>query len=268
MKRFIATTVIAIISAFISIQNYGKKNDNAIDTSTTNTQRSEVSRRNLAAGIHEMMGGELALRVDNSGTEEFFSSNPFMPREYVGTGTAFIHFKNATEQDAEGETTFPPSKSPMAQYSGWFTPTEYPSRVPTKYPATLKVDDTHHPSEKLTPDPSRKSTQNPNSFSANVPSLKPSKMPTKGPTKRPSRKPTGGPTKEPTRGVSSFLVCKSCPTSFFLKTSFFLLSPASYLLVSRLENLQEGQLGNPLRNQQDIRLENQGKITKLRVLNF
>ena len=94
-----------------------------------------ATRRNLAAGIHLMMGGELAMGeswVDTQNSNSFsFTSSPFTPREYTGTGTAFVHYKNATEKDADGETTFPPSKSPITQqYTGWFSPTDSPSRMP------------------------------------------------------------------------------------------------------------------------------------------
>ncbi len=148
-----------------------------------------ASRRNLAAGIHQMMGGEVAVGAGPWKEFDFeFTSSPFKPRQYTGTGTEFIHYKNATEQDAAGETTFPPSKSPIAQYTGWFSPTESPSRVPTKYPAADPTGDVSQP----TTAPTRKLMK--------YPTMSPSHK-SNWPTRLPSRHPSMVPTHEPTIGV-------------------------------------------------------------------
>ena len=116
-----------------------------------NTTEKGATRRNLAAGIPQLMGGFLALD-DNAGpwaqenTLQLFSSTPLNPRQYAaGDDTEFLHLKNVTEQDAYGSTTFPPTEAPtgMVGFSGGFRPTEMPtmgggggnSRVPTRRPA-------------------------------------------------------------------------------------------------------------------------------------
>lgn len=138
LKKLIAAAI-SVVSVTIVIYNSLDKNTQQTLPMENMVQHEFVSdvatRRNLAAGIHLMMGGELAMGeswVDTQNSNSFsFTSSPFTPREYTGTGTAFVHYKNATEKDADGETTFPPSKSPITQqYTGWFSPTDSPSRMP------------------------------------------------------------------------------------------------------------------------------------------
>lgn len=135
--------------------------------------RSAAKHRDLA-GIQAMMsGGTIASNPAwaQQGME-VYSSDPFNPRQFTGDDTAFLHLKNATEQDAEGETTFPPTGSPIELYKGWFKPTESPSDSPTLAPVTL------------------------------------SPLPygvTRAPTRAPSKMPSGRPTREVRRGDSKTL---------------------------------------------------------------
>ena len=155
----------------------------------------------------------------------FYSSTPFKPRQFTSTGTAFIHYKSPEEKDADGETTFPPTKSPTMQFNGWFSPTESPSRVPTKYPATLDPSNvgevTWHPSKKPTSNPSHQPTSNPSRFPTKEPSREPTKIPTKV-----SSGPSELPTREPSKGVRS--VCNY---------SIFIISARRILTTSRFCSL-------------------------------
>lgn len=136
--------------------------------------RSRTSARTAAkhrdlAGIQAMMsGGTIASNPAwaQQGME-VYSSDPFNPRQFAGSDTEFLHLKNATEQDADGATTFPPTGSPIELYQGWFKPTASPSDSPTLAPVTL------------------------------------SPLPygvTRAPTRAPSKMPSGRPTREVRRG--------------------------------------------------------------------
>lgn len=114
---------------------------------------------------------------------QLFSSTPGNPRQYTGSDTEFIHYKNVTEKDGYGSTTFPPTESPtqMQLMSGGELPTLIPTegyggawtrepvnRFPTKfYDDDDDVEETHKPSKK--------------------PSKEPTHEPTKEPTSRPSK---------------------------------------------------------------------------------
>lgn len=267
MRRLHAATLFAVSALTFVYFVQKEKQQHPLDKRIRETQHEfTAGRRNLAAGIHQMMGGEVAFRVsshDILNTEELFSSSPFNPRQYTATGTAFIHYKNATEKDADGETTFPPSKSPIAQYSGWFSPTESPSRAPTKYPVTIDTDGrSSHPIIDSTPDPSRKPVLNPSTYyPTKEPSNKPSKMPTKEPSSDPSNLPSRNPTREPSRGVSVMLLSSlfSVVFAIFLGLLFLLLcncSLASYRLAFPVRDHQRDQLGSLPRNHQGGRREN------------
>ena len=133
--------------------------------------------RNLFS-LSGVMGG--ALEVDNeegpwadfNNYMTLYTSTVFNPRQYAGTDTEFIHYKDPTEQDGYGETTFPPTRKPIEQYTGGNTesPTAHPTRFPTQLPVTLEpteFGETRHP----TPEPTKL----------------PTKFPTKEPTKFPTR---------------------------------------------------------------------------------
>ena len=147
----------------------------------------------------------------------------FTPRQFSSAmdGTAFLHYKDPTEKDGEGSTTFPPTRSPIVvttttttdspivTKTGWFQPTLSPSRVPTKHPVTFEptgLGETRHPTQFPTPNPTKEPTPNPSGLPTKEPTKEPTKLPTKEPTRNPTKFPTPnpskGPTKEPTKDVS------------------------------------------------------------------
>ena len=190
-------------------------------------------RRDLAAGIPQLMGGgnfgslgifplgddgedpdfDDGMTMHAGGDGTLFSSTPLNPRRFTGTGTVFLHFKDATEKDGEGSTTFPPTRSPLKMFSGWFEPTGAPTDAPTDERRRGWFEPTDAPTDAPTEgavgwfDPTGAPTRGPTRLPTRPPTRGPTREPTRGPTRGPTREPTRGPmrgpTREPTRGVSS-----------------------------------------------------------------
>jgi hypothetical protein len=142
--KFIAITTTAISISTIAIlssqQSAQDKVLSHVFSLHANSTGSATSKRNLAAGIDlsfspEWMGGGLPSMGDGPWNEEpemlqLFSSTPNNPRQYTGGDTEYIHYKNVTEKDGSGHTTFPPSQSPTMMtmmLGGSERPTPYPS---------------------------------------------------------------------------------------------------------------------------------------------
>ena len=126
---------------------------------------------------------------------QLFSSTPGNPRQYTGPDTEFLHYKNVTEKDGYGSSTFPPTDAPtkLRMFFGGETPVPTPmpsdayggawtaepsSRSPTKFQTEIRDDDDDYEDD-------------------DEDTKRPTKKPTKKPTKRPSKEPTSEPTNEP-----------------------------------------------------------------------
>lgn len=147
---------------------------------------------------------------------QLFSSTPNNPRQYTGGDTEYIHYKNVTEKDGSGHTTFPPSQSPTMMtmmLGGSERPTPYPSmnggswtrepssRSPTKLPeTTFRDDDDEYEYEYEYDDDderTKRPTKKPTKKLTREPTLEPTEEPTPDPSPKPSKKPTKLPTREP-----------------------------------------------------------------------
>ena len=167
------------------IQNDDNNIAQKISSSSSGYRDSSADSRNLF-NIIGMMGGELEVDEEEGPWGDYsqymtlYSSTPFNPRQYSGEDTEFLHYKDPTEQDKDGTTTFPPTNKPIQQNT-WDVnagkPSADPTEFPTSFPVTLeptKEGETRHPTRE----------------------------PTRRPTKLPTREPTKFPTKEVRFGIS------------------------------------------------------------------
>ena len=197
----------------VTVGGWNNYEDMTIPTTTTNSESNPNNNWNADNSLYEteMMTEE---------SEQLYSSSPFRPRQYTGTGTSYLHFKNSKEQDTDGHTTFPPTFAPIVQQSGWFQPTIGPtllmektslnptsmsgeptlgptvmmenSRVPTKYPIMITFEPTKEEEEVVVKEENEW-------LETDEPTLSPSGAPIADPTGSPSKLPT----LVPTLGVSS-----------------------------------------------------------------
>ena len=159
-----------------------------------NNKDSSSGSRNLFS-IIGMMGGELEVDdaegpwADYTDFMTLYSSTRFNPRQYAGDDTEFLHYKDPTEQDEGGTTTFPPTRKPIQLNSGGNTenPTPLPTRLTTQLPVTST---TRLPTRLPTQLPV---TLEPTEFGE---TRHPTKLPTRFPTKLPTREPSKFPTRE------------------------------------------------------------------------
>lgn len=186
-------------------------------TATSNTDHHDTDTGN------PLYESEMPIDDDEANNEQLYSSSPFHPRQYTGTGTSYMHYKHSKEQDTDGSTTFPPTFAPIVQYSGWFQPTLgpsllenesssneptlapslgptlVPSRSPTKYPIMITLEPTKEEKDKDKDndddDDDVKEEEEENEW------LK-TDEPTMVPSLAPITEPTGSPSKVPTLGVS------------------------------------------------------------------
>jgi hypothetical protein len=232
--KLIAVTITAIsISTIVILSSQQSAQDKVLShvfsLHANSTGSSSSSHRRNLNGLDlsfspEWMGGGLPSMGDgpwndggdnDNGMLQLFSSTPNNPRQYTGGDTEYIHYKNVSEKDGYGHTTFPPSQSPtmltMMLGGGTDKPTPYPSnggewtrepssRSPTKLPETTvrddddddyeyEYDDDEEKTKRPTKKPSRKPTRDP--------TLEPTLEPTPDPSPKPSRRPTKLPTREP-----------------------------------------------------------------------
>jgi hypothetical protein len=158
----VAATAVSISAVlYLTTQSQESAEDKVLNHVFTLHANATASRRNLAAGIDPtMFGGGLQMGEgpwSEFNTLQLFSSTPNNPRQYAGVDTEFVHYKNASEQNMFGESTFPPTDAPteLKMFSGGFRPTAYPteagggawtnqpaSRVPTKRP--VESDDYYY----------------------------------------------------------------------------------------------------------------------------
>jgi hypothetical protein len=208
--KLIAVTITAIsVSTILYLTSQQSAQDKVLERVFALHANATATRRNLAGGINpQWMGGGLEMGDgpwNEGNTLQLFSSTPNNPRQYMALDTEFIHWKNVSEQDAYGSTTFPPTESPtqMQMLYGGERPTPHPteayggewsrepsSRSPTKLPETSFRDDDDY------------------EYEDDDGTRRPTKKPTQKPTRDPTREPTNEPTKEPTREpVSRNKIC-------------------------------------------------------------
>ena len=201
-------------------RHHGSSDQTLMSTSRQQQQQQHQQRqrqRNLVTGEQQVVTvGSWNDNENYKETEEaaeLYSSSPFRPRQYSGTGTAYLHYKYSKEQDTDGYTTFPPTMAPIVQYSGWFSPTLGPSslssnsRVPTKYPIMETVEPTTMPTLGPTVEEEEKEKEEDEEeinewLETNDPTKLPTLHPSKTPTDEPTAEPSKVPTLVPSHGVS------------------------------------------------------------------
>jgi hypothetical protein len=197
--------------------------DTASISPTTHTSNTNTDHHDTENPLYETE----TTPIDNdNNNEQLYSSSPFHPRQYTGTGTSYMHYKHSKEQDTDGYTTFPPTYAPIVQYSGWFQPTLgpsllenessneptlapsmgptlIPSRSPTKYPIMITLEPTKEEKEEDDDDDDEEEEEVENEW------LK-TDEPTMVPSLAPITEPTGSPSKVPTLGVSCTYSLAAC----------------------------------------------------------
>ncbi len=164
--------------------NEAAKEESSVTQNNKDVSGNGDSNSNTSRNLFNIigaMGGDLEVE-DNLGPwahyqdyMTMYSSTPFNPRVYTGEDTEFLHYKDPTEQDEDGTTTFPPTRSPTGQPiqqntnigPGTAKPTEHPTRFPTSLPVTLeptRFGETRHPTKEPTRFPTKFPTREPTKF--------------------------------------------------------------------------------------------------------
>ncbi len=213
----------------VTVGGWNSYEDMTIPISTATTNSESNSNKNDWNSHNTLYMTEMT--EESNDEQQLYSSSPFRPRQYSGTGTSYLHFKNSKEKDTDGHTTFPPTFAPILLQSGWFQPTTGPtllmesitssnptymsgeptlgptvmmenSRVPTKYPIMITLEPTKEEEEEEEEKEEVVVKEENEWLETDEPTLSPSGAPIVDPTGSPSKLPT----LVPTLGVSSFSV--------------------------------------------------------------